>query len=131
MNCKLSLISNPQKSVTLKYCEKTPTLGTFRIRHRGVKNERKIYFYSPKFPRIWFMRNFLCYLHFLQSLCLTKSFSKLEFGTYFLLLVSNEPSILADNRLWGGHVKIEISMFRVSNRDFHNENLFSDPNLLM
>ena len=33
--------------------------------------------------------------------------------------------------LWRGRVSSEISMFRVSNRDFHNENLFSDPNLLM
>ena len=38
--------------------------------------------------------------------------------------IAIEPSILAGNETWGGHVKIEISMFRVSNRDFHNENLF-------
>ena len=30
-------ISKPQKVVTLKYGEKAPTLGTFKVRHRGVK----------------------------------------------------------------------------------------------
>ena len=30
-------ISKPQKVVTLKYGEKTPTLGTFKVRYRGVK----------------------------------------------------------------------------------------------
>ena len=30
-------ISKPQKVVTLKYGEKAPTLGTFKVRHRGDK----------------------------------------------------------------------------------------------
>ena len=30
-------ISKLQKVVTLKYGEKEPTLGTFKVRHRGVK----------------------------------------------------------------------------------------------
>ena len=30
-------ISKPQNVVTLKYGEKAPTLGTFKVRHRGVK----------------------------------------------------------------------------------------------
>ena len=34
-------ILKSQKVVTLKYCEKTPTLDTFGVRHRGVKRLKK------------------------------------------------------------------------------------------
>ena len=35
-------ISKPQKVVTLKYGEKAPTLGTFKVRHRGVNNNPRL-----------------------------------------------------------------------------------------
>ena len=48
----------------------------------------------------------------------------LHFNVPFFDAGTTDSSILAGNRLWGGDVKIENSMFRVSNRHFHNENLF-------
>ena len=43
-------ISKPQKVVTLKYGEKAPTLGTFKVRHRGVNKRQKL----RKKNTVWF-----------------------------------------------------------------------------